>query len=220
MANPPNLPDEVLLHIIEALFKKFTINLAKPRPIEITRKKRHRRSILCVTAVSHKFRSIALATLEKYRDEVEYSLDDVMEITGALYYTSLSKLPFSKNLVNLTMPPGHAAQICNSHAYSDYWGNYVSIIHNLTKTFPRLDKMIAKSEGSDLHGFIDKDEDATGWKRYYKETKFVAAMVKTVHYRHVSQHRRFIASTHEVGVGTIQPVSEITFKWMGQTVSS
>ena len=216
MATFSSLPDEVLLHIVGALFRKLKINIVNPRPLEILRKKRHRRNILCITAVNHKLRSIALDILEENRDDVEYSLNDVRKIIRARCDKKFFELPFSANLVNLTIPPTELRSLLYYlHHDCKEMGH---IIPSLGKTFPRLSRVIIKSEGSDLLGFIDKDEDAIGLQQRYKQTNFVVDMVQTLDCFDIIQQCWFIHSTRKGG--KIQLVLDITFKWMGQTVSS
>jgi hypothetical protein len=212
MATCSSLPDEVLLHIIEALFEKLTINIAEPRPIEVLRKKRHRRNILCITAVSHKLRSIALAIFEKNRDNVEYTLADIRKFTGVTYRSRFSKVPFSAKLVQLTIS-AEQIYLCTDYLWPD-----LHRIARLAKIFPRLRKVIAKSEVSNPHGFNDKDEDAIGMQQYGQKTKFVVGMVKMAYGAHIKQHRRLLYSDWKCE--NIQLVSKLTFKWMGQTVCS
>ena len=210
MADFSSLPDEILLHIIDALFQKRKLHIADfdRRPIP---KRLHRRNILCITAVSHKLRGIAMAFLKKNRYDIEYYSFGIRNLTNLQYCDRLSKVPFLANLVYLTISPIQVHSCLR-------WMAHSNIIPTFARAFPKLCNLIAKLEGSDPYGSIKKDKDAIGIQQYYQRTKFVVEMVQRVHASQLMQHCSFIHSTCERI--TFQLVSEITFKWMGQTVSS
>jgi hypothetical protein len=207
MASFSTLPDEVILHIIEALFQKVKINVTEPREDSLKLKEPHRINSLRVTGVDHKLRSFALAFLEK---NVEICLTGPVRWGINQYRKFLKQAPALTYVVNMIISPSHV----HLHILPESGPPRTDMALLSATKFLRLKKIIVKSEGHDTHGLIDKRDDWIREERYKQETEFVVSMIGM---SATWSQKAFMRGTP---CGNFQRSLEFTFTRMGKLVSS
>jgi hypothetical protein len=211
MASFITLPDEMLLHIIKALFHGAEINITKPREDSLQLAQPDRPNLLRVTAVNHHLRSLVMGAISEL---AAFHLSGPDSWGIKQYHAFLQAAPPLLFVASIEIIPKHG----NLHLHLLNRPRRTEMPAIFSTTFPQLSKITMKSEASDLYGLISKPSgDCAGMERYSQETKFVDAMIKKITNCECSRLGNFLQ--HDA-CGMFERRVELTFTQGGKLVST